>query len=56
MINILEACKKIKVKKLIHASSIYANSEQADSMDVVKKLLKIILRDFSKDIILSLLY
>ena len=55
-INILEACKKNKVNKLIHASSIYANSEQGGFMDVAKKLLKTILRDFSKDIILSLLY
>ena len=36
-INILEACKKNKVKKLIHASSIYANSEQGGFYGCSKK-------------------
>ncbi len=36
-INILEACKKNKVNKLIHASSIYANSEQGGFYGCSKK-------------------
>ena len=36
-INVLEVCKKNNVKKLIHASSIYANSEQGGFYGCSKK-------------------
>ena len=35
-VNALEISAKLKIKKFIHASTIYANTEEEDSMEEVK--------------------
>ena len=39
-VNALEASSKFKIKKFIHASTIYANTEEGGFYGEVKKLLK----------------
>ena len=47
-INILEACKKLKVKKIIHASSIYANSKEGGYYSISKRSAEDYIEEFCK--------
>ena len=49
-INILEACKKFNIKRIIHASSIYVNSTQGGFIEAAREQQRIILKNTKKDL------
>ena len=53
-VNLLELCKKYKVKRFVFASSIYVNSKQGGFTEAVKEQQRTILKNTIKDIILIL--
>ncbi len=48
LINILTACKKYKIKKFIHASSIYANSREGSFYAASKRCAEDFIEEFRK--------
>lgn len=48
LINILNACKKHKIKKFIHASSIYANSKEGSFYSASKRCAEDFIEEFNK--------
>ena len=47
-INILEVCKKLKIKKIIHASSIYADSKEGGYYAISKRSAEDYIEEFCK--------
>ena len=49
-INILEACKKFNIKRIIHASSIYVNSTQGGFYRSSKRAAEDYIEEYQKDL------